>query len=200
MFIGAVAPCEANAQIGDPGPDSNFNELKVGKYKLPDPLTMKDGTRVRDAKTWMEHRRSEIIKLFEENEYGRSPGRPSDMSFEVFDKGTPAFNGAATRKQITIFLTADKKTVLSSTCYFTPRLTRISQCRFFSLWGSVPTPLPWMIWVCDRDLSGPRVISTFRRLHVRNPLAAYRLPAQAEHRSHDCLVKAMDGPPSTTKM
>ena len=30
------------------------------------------------------------------------------MSFEVFDKGTPAFDGKAIRRQVTIYLSKDK--------------------------------------------------------------------------------------------
>jgi hypothetical protein len=48
------------------------------------------------------------VRLFEENQYGRSPGRPAAMTFDVFDKGTPAFDGKATRRQVTIYFSADK--------------------------------------------------------------------------------------------
>jgi hypothetical protein len=87
----------------------NYDEAKVGTYQLPDPLVLADGKAVRDAKTWTEKRRPEIVRLFEENQYGRSPGRPSGMSFDVFDKGTPAFEGKAIRRQVTIHFSADKK-------------------------------------------------------------------------------------------
>ncbi|MGO9259048.1 MAG: acetylxylan esterase [Bryobacteraceae bacterium] len=86
----------------------NYDEAKVGNYTLPDPLTLADGKRVRDAKTWNEKRRPEIVRLFEENEYGRSPGRPKDMTFDVFDKGTPALDGKAMRRQVTVYFSADK--------------------------------------------------------------------------------------------
>lgn len=86
----------------------NYDEANVGTYTLPDPLVMTNGRRVSDAKTWTAKRRPEIVRLFEENEYGRSPGRPSAMTFDVFDKGSPAFDGKAIRKQITIYFSADK--------------------------------------------------------------------------------------------
>src|SRR3954469_22894375 len=68
----------------------NYDEAKVGSYTLPNPLVLANGQPVRDVRTWNEKRRPEIVHLFEENEYGRAPGRPSDMSFDVFDEGTPA--------------------------------------------------------------------------------------------------------------
>ncbi len=86
----------------------NYDESAVGTYTLPDPLVMQNGTRVRDARTWTEKRRPEIVRLFEENQYGRAPGKPRDMSFDVFDKGTPAYGGKAIRKQVTIYFSADR--------------------------------------------------------------------------------------------
>ena len=46
----------------------NYDEAKVGNYTLPDPLTLADGKPVRDAMTWTEKRRPEIVKLFVENQ------------------------------------------------------------------------------------------------------------------------------------
>jgi len=86
----------------------NYDEALVGSYTLPNPLVLANGKPVRDAKTWTEKRRPEIVRLFEENEYGRAPGRPSRMTFDVFDKGTPAFDGRATRRQVTIYFAPDK--------------------------------------------------------------------------------------------
>jgi hypothetical protein len=82
----------------------NYDEAKVRSYIPPDPLVLENGERVRDAATWYKRRRPEIFRLFEDNIYGRSPGRPKDMSFEVFDRGTPALNGKALRKQVTLHL------------------------------------------------------------------------------------------------
>jgi hypothetical protein len=110
----ALFTCPAVAQIADAPPDTvagipvNYTESLAGTYTLPNPLVLANGKPVKDAKTWMEKRRPEIVKLFEENQFGRAPGRPADMSFKVFDKGTPAFDGKATRKQVTIYLSKDK--------------------------------------------------------------------------------------------
>jgi hypothetical protein len=98
-----------------PPPDSkpvagipvNYDESKVGTYTLPDPLKLNNGKPVRNAKTWTEKRRPEILKLIETQQYGVAPGRPADESFEVTDKGTPALNGKAIRKQVTIHLSKD---------------------------------------------------------------------------------------------
>jgi hypothetical protein len=80
----------------------NYTESKVAPYTLPDPLTSADGSRVTDAKAWEARRRPEVRKLHEENQYGRAPGRPESMRFEVVEDSTPAFDGKAIRKQVTI--------------------------------------------------------------------------------------------------
>ncbi len=85
----------------------NYDESKVGTYTLPDPLVMLNGLKVKDAETWYEKRRPEIVGLFEEHQYGRMPGKPENMSFDVFDPGTPALDGTALRKQVTVYFTED---------------------------------------------------------------------------------------------
>ena len=86
----------------------NYDDALVGSYTLPDALVLANGKPVRDAKTWLQKRRPEIVRLFEENQFGRSPGRPKDMSFDVFDKGTPALDGKALRRQVTVYFSKDK--------------------------------------------------------------------------------------------
>ena len=86
----------------------NYDEALAGNYTLPDPLTLAGGKPVRDARTWNETRRPELVRLFEENEYGRAPGRPPAMSFDVFEKAAPALDGKAIRRQVTVYFTADK--------------------------------------------------------------------------------------------
>lgn len=86
----------------------NYDEALVGNYTLPNPLVFSNGKPVRDAKTWYEKRRPEIVRLFEQNQFGVSPGRPAEMTFDVFDKGTPAFAGKAIRRQVTIYFSKNK--------------------------------------------------------------------------------------------
>jgi hypothetical protein len=68
---------------------------------------MRNGTPVKDAKAWQLRRRPELVQLFAENQFGKSPGKPKGMSFQVFDKGTPALDGKALRRQVTVYFSAD---------------------------------------------------------------------------------------------
>jgi hypothetical protein len=87
---------------------ANYDEAKVGTYTLPDPLRFLDGRPVRTAREWTDQRRPEIIHLFEENQFGRSPERPADMHFDMTEDWTAAFAGKAYRKQVAIYFAAGR--------------------------------------------------------------------------------------------
>ena len=107
-FIFAFSSVIADTQIRDWPDDEregikiNYTEAKVPDYTLQDPLTLQNGKKVTDVQTWNEQRRPEIMRLFEENQFGRAVGDPRDVSFEVFDKGTSVFEGKALRRQVTM--------------------------------------------------------------------------------------------------
>jgi hypothetical protein len=94
---------------GQPPFKPNYDEAKVPKYTLPDPLRCLDGERVEDPKTWEDKRRHEILGLYEKNVYGKAPGRPKGMSFEVRSVEKNALGGKAVRKEVVVYFSADKK-------------------------------------------------------------------------------------------
>ena len=85
----------------------NYDEAKVPKFELADPLKMLDGSKVSDAKTWTQKRRPEVLQLFKDNVYGTMPDAPAGLWWKVFDNDAQALGGKATRKQITIYFTKD---------------------------------------------------------------------------------------------
>ncbi len=118
LFLIVFSALTAHAQAPEPpapkqlpavvaGIPVNYDESKVGEYTLPDPLKLNNGKPVRNAKTWYTKRRPEIEETFETQQYGRDPGRPADESFDVTDPGTPALDGKAIRKQVTISFSKD---------------------------------------------------------------------------------------------
>lgn len=80
----------------------NYDEAKAGSYTLPDPLVLSNGQRVTKPKTWTEVRRKEILELFREHVYGRSPGKPEGMRFVTRSVDRKALNGTATRKEVRV--------------------------------------------------------------------------------------------------
>lgn len=89
-------------------PGANFDEAKVPHYTLPDPLLMTSGERVANADMWLKRRRPEILRLFETNMQGRSPGRPEKMTFELTSVEKNALGGKALRKEVTVYFAGTK--------------------------------------------------------------------------------------------
>lgn len=81
----------------------NYDESKVAPYTLPDALTGADGQRVTTVRQWSAQRRPELLALFAEHEYGKMPGRPAGMRFEVQATDAQALGGKAIRKQVVVF-------------------------------------------------------------------------------------------------
>lgn len=63
-----------------------YDEAKVPHYTLPDLLTTQNGATVKTVKDWEAKRRPEVLALFEEHMYGRAPGRPAKLSFQVVEE------------------------------------------------------------------------------------------------------------------
>jgi hypothetical protein len=87
---------------------ANYDESKVPQYTLPDPLITSKGERVTNAGMWNETRRPEVLKLFEAQVYGRSPGKPNDMVFETLSIAEGALGGKAVRKQVAVLFAGKK--------------------------------------------------------------------------------------------
>src|SRR5215204_4889965 len=149
----------------------NYDESLVGSYTLPDALVLADGKRVRDAKTWYGKRRPEIVRLFEEQQFGRSPGRPAGMSFDVFDKGTPALNGKAIRRQVTVYFSRDKAGPKMDLLVYLPAAARkpvplLLNLSFTANSSAVDDPgvRPGEVWGRDRRRGPAPKGQTFGRL------------------------------------
>lgn len=85
----------------------NYDEDKIPPYTLPDPLTFIDGTKVTDAKAWKERRRPEILALFEEFMYGKTPENLKNITFEVTSIAE-SLDGKAIRKEVSVYFTGKK--------------------------------------------------------------------------------------------
>lgn len=87
--------------------DTNYDEAKVGAYTLPELLRCADGSEVKDAATWQNKRRPEILKLFEQHMFGRTPGgKLPETRYEVTSTKNDAVGGRAVRKEVTIHFTS----------------------------------------------------------------------------------------------
>ena len=97
---GWQAKPEAVLRTSKQQPAFNFDEAGVQPFELPDPLKAKVGT-VRTAEAWAP-RRAEIVELFRGHVYGRSPGRPEELRFDIVEDVPDAMAGAATLRRVAI--------------------------------------------------------------------------------------------------
>jgi len=110
-----------------------YDESKVAPYELPDPLVCLDGTKVTDSSTWLKKRRPEVLSLFEEEVFGRSPGKPKAMRFEVVEEAKEALGGKATRKQVVIHLGKGKKALTVNLLVYLPRKAKGPAAGFLTI-------------------------------------------------------------------
>jgi hypothetical protein len=143
----------------------NANESLVGRYTLPDPLKLSNGAPVRNAATWWNKRRPEIVNMFETIEYGRAPARPAEQSFEVVDKGSPAFDGKAIRKQVIIHLSKDPAAPTIHLVQYVPAAAKAPVPMYLSLGFSAPSQM----------FADPGI----RKGMVWDPQSRKKVPAQA---------------------
>ncbi|MDE3106236.1 MAG: acetylxylan esterase [Acidobacteriota bacterium] len=103
----ATVPSLAHAQM-PAGYDPD--ESHIQPYTLLDPLTFSDGSRVNTAADWP-RRRTELLRLFEQNVYGRTPeaAKHIPLRFHVDEADTPALGGKALRRQITVYFSARRE-------------------------------------------------------------------------------------------
>ena len=80
-----------------PRPGVNYDEAKAGNLPLPD-------LKLTTAEEWTQTRRPEILALFEEHVFGKTPANLGTPKFEVTATKTDALGGLATRKFIHISL------------------------------------------------------------------------------------------------
>lgn len=98
--------CAAQGQVADQ-PDGkvagipvNYTEAKVGSYTLPDPLKLNNGETVKDAKTWTERRRPELLDYYRSQIYGRIPATAPKVIWQVVSNDDHALDGIAVMKKL----------------------------------------------------------------------------------------------------
>jgi hypothetical protein len=94
----------------------------VGAYSLPDPLHTPTGE-VTTAAAWPA-RRAAILELFRSQVYGRRPGAPQTLRFDVLEKNARAIGGTATLERVAIVSGQDGRTHRFQLTMFLPNARR----------------------------------------------------------------------------
>lgn len=85
----------------------NYDESKVPDFELPDPLVMANGEKVESAEQWTSIQRPYLLNLIAEQMFGKAPARPEKVRFKEISTEDDAFDGLATRRQVTVFFSDD---------------------------------------------------------------------------------------------
>jgi hypothetical protein len=96
---------------------AQYDESKVPPYQLPELMVTGAGKKVSTVKEWETQRRPEILTIFAEQVYGKTPTRSVPLRFETTSIDRQALNGTATRKQITVYFTEDKQKYMEVLLY-----------------------------------------------------------------------------------
>lgn len=102
VFAVLALGAESRAFLG------NQDESKVPSYTLPDPLVCEDGGRVTTPEQWRTKRRPELLRLFSEQMYGKTPKAPEGrvaIRYETRSETPNALGGKATRREVRVHFT-----------------------------------------------------------------------------------------------
>jgi len=101
----------------------NTDEAMVPEYKLPELLVSKKGKKINTVKKWEKIRRPEILKLFEEEMYGKVPGELKIADTKVWDEDDDALDGLAIRKQIGLTFSKNGEELYMEVLMYLPKNT-----------------------------------------------------------------------------
>jgi len=108
IAIGCIILLPMSFSLAQQPAPANYDEAKVPKFELTNPLKTTDGRTVDTPKLWNEVRRPELLKLFEEQMFGKAPlplknysqiALGMTMAFG-YDKDGTVFNGKGKRWQV----------------------------------------------------------------------------------------------------
>lgn len=109
FLLGLLGFCSFAAIAQNQLPPPNYDEAKMPAYELPDPLVQPDGKKIKSAKEWENTQRPAILQNFADHVYGKWPGKPTGMHFQVNEVDSLALEGSVIRKQVTVFFTPGKE-------------------------------------------------------------------------------------------
>lgn len=76
-----------------------------------------------DAGTWTSERRPELLSLFETEVYGKAPGRPEGLHFQVLSEDRYTLGNMATRKEIAVYFTESDEHFMTILLYIPNKRT-----------------------------------------------------------------------------
>lgn len=99
----------------------NYDEKEVPNYKLPELLVSKNGRKIKNAKRWEKIRRPELLKLFEQEVYGKIPVDIEIDDVIIHEAAGEAFNGTAIRRQVELVFRKDDLALSANLLMYLPK-------------------------------------------------------------------------------
>jgi len=84
-------------------------EIPDTSYQLPPLLMTRSGKAIHTAADWEKWRRPEILAMFGQYVYGKTPAKKIPLHFVTISINPAVLNGAATRKQVRVYFSKDEK-------------------------------------------------------------------------------------------
>lgn len=116
FFLLSLCPFMVFAQF-----DINYDESKVPKFKVPEPLTSFSGEEIATFEEWDTKRRPELYRFFETQVYGKVPGELDKIDFKVLEESENALDGQAVRKQVRVTLWKNGKSLPFTILIYLPK-------------------------------------------------------------------------------
>ncbi len=99
----------------------NYDESKVPKFELPDPLISFEGKKINSIRKWEKDRRPELLNFFTSQVYGKVPGKLGISSWRVIEESSNALEGKARRKQVDVLFEKNDKSLQFNILIYLPK-------------------------------------------------------------------------------
>ena len=157
VAIGFTACVVFSRELKEFDNDVNYDEARIPRYDLPDPLVTAEGKPVTTADQWRNIRRPQILSLFANFIYGAVPVPPDPISqtYHVIKEDKSFMGGKVTKLDVSIRFKNRKGTAQTHIIIFIPNH------------ASKPVPA-FMMMSFDNPRGGSFQLSSSRKGHLRN--------------------------------
>lgn len=107
--------------------ETNYDESKVPQFEVPQVLTSSTNERIATSQEWLEKRRPELYKFFENKVFGKIPSDLDTITFKVIETDINALNGTALRKQVQVSLFKNEKSLNFNLLIYLPKTTKAAR-------------------------------------------------------------------------
>lgn len=105
-------------------PGTNYDEEKVPQYTLPEVLVTQNGRKIRNLRQWEKIRRPEILQLFQQEVFGKVPGKLEISEVIVHEDAGEALGGLAIRKQLDLIFRKNNQELSIGLLLYLPKTDR----------------------------------------------------------------------------